>query len=149
MVRKLLLVLLVLGLAGSAIGEEMAADQATEQTTAQSLTVTDMAFCKSIADREPVDKAETFASDIGKVYCWTVITGATMPTEIKHVWYYNDKKIIEVPLTVKYARTRTWSAKTILADMVGDWKVEVVDSAGTVLKSGTFKIEKMQSETPK
>jgi len=114
----------------------------TEQMPEQDIKVSDILFCKNVENREPVDKAETFGADIGKVYCWTVITDAKIPTEIKHVWYFNDSKMAEVPLTVKYERTRTWSYKTILEDMVGNWRVDVVDSEGNIIKSASFKIEK-------
>ncbi|MBI5574504.1 MAG: DUF2914 domain-containing protein [Elusimicrobia bacterium] len=106
------------------------------------LSIADFAFCKSVANREPVDKSEVFSPEVGKVYFWTVITGAKEPAEVKHIWYYNNKKMFEISLAIKNPRHRTWSNKTIIPEWLGDWKVDVVDVSGNVLKSAIFKIEK-------
>jgi hypothetical protein len=91
-------------------------------------------------DREPQGVAESFKSDVGKVYCWTKVTGAE-GTEITHAWFKGEGKMGEVKLAVKYPSTRTWSAKTIPADGKGDWRVDVVAADGTVLKSLSFKVD--------
>jgi len=114
--------------------------QEQEKSGEDSLMIQKFAFCKSLKDREPVDVSTEFPSDIGRVYLWTSIYGAEQPTEIKHVWYYGVKKMREIPLSIKYERTRTWSYKNILPQWIGDWHVEVVDEQGRVLKKLSFKI---------
>jgi hypothetical protein len=46
--------------------------------------------------------------------------------------------VVEVPLAVKYAATRTWSYQTIWP---GKWKVEATDEAGNVLSSADFAVK--------
>lgn len=102
--------------------------------------VADAKLGTGVVDREPEGVAESFKSDVGKVYCWTRVTGAE-GSEITHVWYKGEEKMGEVKLSVKYPSMRTWSAKTIPADGKGDWRVDVVAADGTVLKSLQFKVE--------
>ena len=114
--------------------------QEQEKSEEDSLKVQKFAFCKSVEDREPVGVSTEFPSDIGRIYLWTRIYGAEQPTKIKHVWYYGVQKMREIPLSIQYQRTRTWSYKNILPQWVGDWHVEVVDEQGRVLKKLSFKI---------
>jgi hypothetical protein len=102
--------------------------------------VADAKLGTGVVDREPEGVAESFKPDVGKVYCWTKVTGAE-GTEITHAWFKGDEKMGEVKLAVKYPSMRTWSAKTIPADGTGDWRVDVVAADGTVLKSLSFKVE--------
>jgi hypothetical protein len=115
-----------------------AAEPAKAEATAAA--VADAKLGTGVVDREPQGIAESFTSDVGKVYCWTKVTGAE-GTEITHAWFKGDEKMGEVKLAVKYPSTRTWSAKTIPADGKGDWRVDVVAADGTVLKSLSFKVE--------
>lgn len=94
----------------------------------------------NVEEREIRGETEHFPTNVGRVYCWSLVMGAEEPTTITHIWYYGKKKMTEVPLSVKYPRTRTWSYKTILPEQVGDWYVEVVDISGNPLKKVSFKI---------
>ncbi|HET6921548.1 MAG TPA: DUF2914 domain-containing protein [Anaeromyxobacteraceae bacterium] len=115
-----------------------AAGPARAEATAAA--VADAKLGTGVVDREPQGVAESFKSDVGKVYCWTKVTGAE-GTEITHAWFKGEEKMGEVKLAVKYPSTRTWSAKTIPADGKGDWRVDVVGADGTVLKSLSFKVD--------
>ncbi len=115
-----------------------AAEPAKAEATAAA--VADAKLGTGVVDREPQGVAESFKSDVGKVYCWTKVTGAE-GTEITHAWFKGEEKMGEVKLAVKYPSTRTWSAKTIPADGKGDWRVDVVAADGTVLKSLSFKVD--------
>jgi len=115
--------------------------QEQESAELKLLTVQKFAFCERVEEREPVGSGEEFSSDIGRVYLWTSIYGAEQSTSIKHIWYYENKKMNEVPLSIKYKRTRTWSYKNIIPELTGNWYVEVVDENGGVLKKLSFKIK--------
>ncbi len=101
--------------------------------------VADAKLGTGVQDREPQGVATSFKPDVGKVYCWTKVTGAE-GGEITHVWYRGEEKMGEVKLAIQYASTRTWSAKTIPADGKGDWKVEVLGPDGAVLQTLSFTI---------
>ena len=47
----------------------------------------------------------------------------------------------KIDLPMKAKSWRTWSAKTIMPAWKGDWKVEIQDSNGTVIKSISFRIK--------
>lgn len=120
---------------------EIVKSQEKDDTAQEGLTVQKFAFCEKVEKREPVNASKEFSSDIGRVYLWTSIYGAKQPTMIKHVWYYENEKMIEIPLSIKYKRTRTWSYKNIMPEWTGDWHIEVVDENGNVLKKLSFKIK--------
>lgn len=105
------------------------------------ITVSRALFCTAIEEREPVNPAENFTTDVGQVYFFAEIMGATEPTDIKHVWYWNDEKVAEIDMTINGPRWRTWSYKTITDDMAGRWSVEVVDMDGNVLGSASMEIK--------
>lgn len=90
----------------------------------------------------------TFSVNVGKIYCWSLIEGAQEPMEIRHQWWHEGKLVIEVPLTIKYARFRTWSYKTIVPEMVGNWEVKVVDNQDKVLNLISFQVTKETESKP-
>ena len=81
-----------------------------------------------------------FSSDVGKLYCFTKLSSDTDSSEISHVWFYNDKQVAKIDLPMKAKSWRTWSAKTIWPTWKGDWRVEIQDSNGNVIKSISFRI---------
>jgi len=112
-----------------------------EQMETAMLTVETIACGTAIEDRELQGQDTTFAAGTEKIYCWSLITGCENPTTVEHVWSLGGEEKARVTLDIKYPRVRTWSSKTIMPEWTGDWKVEVVDSAGKVIGSTAFKIE--------
>lgn len=106
----------------------------------------DAVLCKSVAEREPIEEDSLFLSDLGKIYCWTLVTGAAGPTTITHVWFYGEKELVSVELEVKSPWFRTWSYKTIPAEWTGDWHVKVYDSEENLLRKLDFKIVSEKAE---
>jgi hypothetical protein len=78
------------------------------------------------AEQNPKD---SFSADIKRLYCISQIKGAKDTMEIQHRWYLNDNLINTVPLMIKSANWRTYSLKTVLPTMVGDWRVAIVNSS--------------------
>lgn len=102
----------------------------------------DVQVCTSITDRACTGGAATFDANVGKLYCWSQITGGSADMTIKHIWSHGGKVVAEVPLTLKSSKYRTWSSKTIPASWTGDWEVKVVDPSGAELKTVTFTVGK-------
>ncbi|OGS22299.1 MAG: hypothetical protein A2252_04880 [Elusimicrobia bacterium RIFOXYA2_FULL_39_19] len=100
-----------------------------------------LVFCPGVENNEPVNHGESFASDTGKIYLWMNVTSGNVPAQVKHLWYYEGKKMSEVDLDIKYANTRTWNYKTIMPEWKGSWEVDVVDAEGKLIKKVDFKIE--------
>ena len=112
----------------------------TQAQEAASLDVAVAAICQDVVDREPVDAGISFSVSVGTLYCFTKITGAQSPTQITHVWYFGATERARVDLDINSATWRTWSSKIIQTHEVGSWRVDVLDSAGTVLKELQFEV---------
>jgi Protein of unknown function (DUF2914) len=82
-----------------------------------------------------------FAAGVGKLYCFTKVSGATVATTIKHIWYFGDKVVHTMELSLEGSPWRTWSNKTIPPEWTGTGKVEVQDASGTLLKTVNFIVQ--------
>ncbi|GAB4263159.1 MAG: hypothetical protein Kow0092_13870 [Deferrisomatales bacterium] len=68
---------------------------------ASALQVRDAAIATAVVDRAPVGAGERFPADVGRLYAFTRIVGASGDTEVKHVWYYAGKVMAQVDLPVR------------------------------------------------
>lgn len=133
-------------LAGAALAQQQApaptpAAPAATAAPAAELTIARMEIASSVENREPVGIAASFPATQEKVFCFLEFRNVPQETAVTVVWTLGLNEMGTVPLTVKaFSKYRTWANKTI-GGMKGDWKVEVKDTAGAVLKSATFKIE--------
>ncbi len=105
----------------------------TEQQTGE-MKVSRAAIALDIVDREPKDTSTVFPPEVKRLYCFTEITNGE-GSEIQHRWYWKDDLLNTVTLKVTSKRFRTYSAKTILPGMVGEWRVAVVDSRNEAVLS--------------
>lgn len=113
----------------------------TAPAPAAALTLARMEIAAGVENREPVGVAATFPATQEKVFCFLEFTNVTAETGVTVVWSVGGKEMGAVPLTVKaYSKYRTWAYKTI-AGMTGEWKVDVKDASGAVLKSAAFTIQ--------
>lgn len=113
----------------------------TNLAEAQDLKIGTFQFAESVENREAVNIDTTFSADIGNIYCYTQVTGATDTTQIAHVWYYKDEEKARINLDVRSNDWRTWSSKTILENWTGRWRVMIEGPDGNVLATKTFVIK--------
>lgn len=106
-------------------------------TTAQEDHLARAVFTTGINDHEPVNQVTTVPTSTQKIYFFTEIRGMSGHI-VKHRWEYNGKTMAEVEFGVGGPRWRVWSSKNLLPRWQGEWRVSVVDEAGTVLGSRTF-----------
>lgn len=107
----------------------------------EGIFVSRAAIALDIDEREPKDTATEFPSEVKRLYCFTEIKNGS-GHEIQHRWYWKDEMITSVTLKVTSNRFRTQSAKTIVPNMTGDWRVAVVDSQDeSILKMMNFVIK--------
>jgi hypothetical protein len=104
------------------------------------LVVDEQTICTAIEDRVPSGVDSSFSSDVGKLYCYTKISGSDDTTTVSHVWYLGDEEKAKIELSVKGKTWRTWSSKNIDPSWIGNWKVEVVSANGDVLATKSFVI---------
>jgi len=108
---------------------------------AASLTISRMEIASSVENRQPAGIAATFPATQEKVYCYLEFKDVAKDTTITYVWTLGQNEMGKVTQQVKKSfRWRTWGNKS-LGGMKGDWKVDVLDESGAVLKSATFKVE--------
>ncbi|MDH3890572.1 MAG: DUF2914 domain-containing protein [candidate division Zixibacteria bacterium] len=111
-----------------------------KKETASSLTV-EAKLCTSVVDRKAQGEAIKFGSEVGQVYLWCRVNGATDTTHVEHLWYYKGEEKASIKLPVKAASWRTWSKKTIMPHWTGQWEVKIVDADWHVLKTIAFTVE--------
>ncbi len=106
-----------------------------------SFTITRSVVGTGVENSEPVGAAETFPVSTEKVYCFLEAANIAKDTEASFVWSYGDKEMLKTTLPLKAGpKWRTYANKN-LRDLKGDWKVEIKDSEGKVLKDIKFKVE--------
>ena len=71
-------------------------------------------IASGVEAREPVGQGDRFPADIGQVYCYTRVEGASEETVIYHAWRQGDKLHAKVQLNIRGPSWRTWSSKRIL-----------------------------------
>ncbi len=104
------------------------------------LVVEESAICRDVVDRQPLGAGDSFDASVGKLVCFTKITGAQCPTQISHIWYFGDTQRAKVTLSVKSSSWRTYSSKRIQQHEIGDWRVDILGPGGEILKTLGFKI---------
>lgn len=104
------------------------------------INVEDIQICTSVEDHMPVGADSTFSSSVEQLCCYSrIINGKG--SSITHVWYYNDKEMARVELSVGADSWRTWSSKKILPEWTGFWRVDVLSEERNVIASKEFAIE--------
>ena len=106
-----------------------------------SLSIARLVVATGVENSEPAGAAETFPASTEKVYCFLEATNIAKDTEVSFVWSYGDKEMLKTTLPLKAGpKWRTYANKN-LRGLKGDWKVEIKDSEGKVLKDVKFKVE--------
>jgi DUF2914 family protein len=115
--------------------------KAPEPAQAPSLAISRMEIAANVMDRKPVDVGTSFPASTEKVYCYLEFKDVKKETAVNVVWTLGQKEMGKTQLTVKpYPKFRTWANKSLFG-MTGDWKVDVVDEKGNVLKSAAFMVQ--------
>jgi hypothetical protein len=110
-------------------------------------TVARAQFTSAIQDREPVDKVSNLLNDKNRVYFFSEIKDAPNQ-KITHRWEHAGKVVSETSFDVGGNRWRVYSNKTLDPQQTGEWKVSVVDEAGSTLGTSTFTYEAAQAVQP-
>jgi hypothetical protein len=115
-----------------------AQEKSKEETN---FTIARLVVGTGVEKSEPIGIAETFPASTEKVFCFLEATQIPKDTEISFVWSYGGKEMLKTTLPLKAgSRWRTYSNKN-LRGLKGDWKVEIKDPDGKVVKDVKFKVE--------
>lgn len=121
------------------VEDATAADAKEEMAPEKTAGVEDAGIGTAVEDRTLIGQATEFPVSVGKVYCFTRITGAK-GTTIKHVWNANGSDVAELSFSIGADSWRTWSSKQITPGMAGSWTVKVLAEDGTLLEELPFTI---------
>lgn len=103
-----------------------------------SFTVDSMVMAAGVESRAPVGVNSEFAADIGKVSCWARVSSSQPPVSLKFVWYKDGQVVFEWPYSLITETGRLWATKTV---STGKWKVEIVDSGKSIVKTVSFEVK--------
>ena len=106
-----------------------------------SLRLRDIQICKNVVKRTPEGTDVFFNNDVDSLFCYTRIQNQGRKQEVKHAWYYKDELMTQIRYNIKKSNIyRSWTRKTILPHQVGQWRVDIQDSAGKIIGSKEFQI---------
>ena len=128
-VLSILFAVAILGMSLPASGQE------------KGFTIARLVVGTGVENREPVGVAEAFPATTEKVYCFLEATEISKDTEISFVWLHGDKEMLKTNLPLNMGpKWRTFANKNV-GGMKGDWKVEIRDSGGKLVREVKFKVE--------
>jgi len=114
---------------------------ANQNIEAYTLRLRDIQICKKVVNRMPQKTDVFFNNNVDSLFCYTRIQNQGKKQEVKHVWYYEDQLMTQIRYNIKKSNIyRSWTRKTILPHQVGQWRVDIQDSAGKIIGSKEFQI---------
>lgn len=110
---------------------------------AATLTVTELAVTTKVSKGKPIDAVHRISyRSVKALYCFTrTFSADPIETSIKHVWLHDGQLAKETTLPVKGRRWRVYSTLPLNASSVGNWRVEVRDESGAVMKVVEFQVQ--------
>ena len=117
------------------------ADEASAEDQASAFTISRAVVAEDVVELEPIGVADVFSADSDKAYLFLEATDIAGESEASVVWYRENEEAARVSLRIGQGqRWRTFASKNING-LPGQWKVEVEDAGGNVLKTVAFKVE--------
>jgi hypothetical protein len=116
-------------------------EQKATSKEAPGFTIVRVVVGTGVENNEPVGVAETFPVSTEKVCCFLQANDIAKDTELSLVWFHNQDEKLKTILPLKLGkRWRTYANKN-LRGLKGDWKIEIKDADGNLLKEVKFKVE--------
>ncbi len=113
----------------------------TPAKAADNLNVVRAVATVDITDKNPEAPVSSFDWSTERVYVWSMVECKRPPASIRHIYYFEGRKVNDIELEVNAPQWRTWSYKT-LSDQryIGRWKVDITTGEGKLLKSISFNV---------
>ncbi|MRR16922.1 MAG: DUF2914 domain-containing protein [Deltaproteobacteria bacterium] len=143
--RRLVAALMVVSLlAGSVIFTAYAEKESRETSSNKEnvgWTAARLVVGTGVDNREPQGVAESFPASTEKVICFLDAKNIAEDTTVTFVWMLGTKEILKTDLPLKKGPQWRTRADKKINGQKGDWKIEVRDAAGKVVKDVQFKVE--------
>lgn len=109
---------------------------------AGSLKVAEAAVTTKVSKGKPIDSVHRISyRTVKALYFFTrTVQDEAGETRITHRWFRDGNLVKETELPVKARRWRAYSSLPVDAASVGQWRVELLDAGGTLIKSLEFKV---------
>lgn len=109
---------------------------------AETIRITELAVTTKVSKGKPIDAVHRISHrSIKALYCFSrTQQDEAAETGIKHVWLREGQVVKETQLVIKGKRWRVHSTLPVNASSVGNWRVEVRDEEGAVIKAVEFKV---------
>lgn len=100
-----------------------------------------LVIATAVENREPVGVAETFPASAEKIFCFLEAVNIVKDMEVSLTWFHGQKELLKFNLPLHAGpRWRTYAFKN-LRGLKGDWRAEIRDAGGNLLKDVKFKVE--------
>ena len=121
-----------------ATGEQIGGLRANYKNNIEVLKV---AVCSDVKNKVPYGVSKSFQWSVGRVCIWNLIKSDTSPSSIRHIYYFEGKKVGDILLDIRPPLWRTWSYKTIFDKrLIGQWRVDITSVEGELLERVHFEV---------
>ena len=126
------------------VQKEDAKLQKTEsvQLPSNTIEILNSKVCKKVKNNQPLYPGKRFPSDIGKVYCHSLLNNHTGKyKDIYHIWYMNDNLKAKVRIRVREGgEIPAVSQRQVAKSDKGTWRIEITDSDKKILDTVIFEV---------
>ncbi len=107
----------------------------------KNIEVIEATVCTDVKDRKPFGKDDSFQWSTDRVYIWNSIKCDSHLSSIRHIYFFEGKKVSDIVLDIRSPIWRTWSYKAIAnKNFIGPWRVDITSADGELLKRVYFEI---------
>ena len=108
----------------------------------EKLVVIQAMACKKVKNNQPLYPGRRFPTDIGRVYCHTLLdNNSEKHSDIYHIWYMNGNLKAKVRIRVRDGKEiPAFSHREIKNTDKGTWKVEITDRDKKILDTVIFEV---------
>jgi len=104
------------------------------------LIVKEMFLTTNVVDREPVDTVQTFTTSNDQAFCHIRVFNNGEPKRVTFRWLYQGEEYFKFAANI--GTSPSWRTYTSVIPKVGDWKIQIVDRSGNVLREKEFTVSK-------
>ena len=108
----------------------------------ENIEVINSLACKKVKNNQPLYPGKRFPTDIGKVYCHSLLNNNSgKQNDIYHIWYMNGNLKAKVRIRVRNGREiPAVSHREVANSDKGTWKIEITDSDKKILDTVIFEV---------
>ena len=108
----------------------------------EKLVIIQAMACKKVKNNQPLYPGRRFPTDIGRVYCHTLLdNNSEKHSDIYHIWYMNGNLKAKVRIRVRDGKEiPAFSHREIKNTDKGTWKVEITDRDKKILDTVIFEV---------